>query len=767
MAGSVFGDTTFEGSLSPLTPIVRPVEDNSAIVQAEGDALAADQMSKGFNEISRGIEASAPFFKAHFSAEAEDKKSGVLSSFQSDMLLIADAVDQGSLSVPAARMRMRSLNAQYTANNPTLLEDINNLQAKITTTAGLGDIVTTGNEEAQIAKKLSDEAALGGWGNDEQAVENMQNAKRSVENLASFKREIEYKQAMRQEITEADKFKATQTLQSFMTASFPWVEAQVSDAETLLAEGGDPGLVIEQLKTNINTEMAKIGFLKSVGGEQDVSYMLSGVEKMVVAFEDRALGKATAADTDARIKKIKAQNELVLRSDPELGPLISASELIGNTDPTLTYRIAAASANLFGKNARAAFGEDGAPITGAKPADIVGQEKDINGYLAPLKNAIENSVNNPTPELNQEVSTHITNLLRGVKAYSASTEDARDFRQVIEFFASPAVGKFAENNQAIIPAGVKTEAVQIIQAQYENVLLPLIRQTYEDATVKFLKDNPGADVGQIEAAGSMFGNASTDQAGTSKVIEPYWNGTGVEFRAVSGYENNAAVQASVKSLNTGNDSVANPLNTLIRAKAHMNGSTDYQKVYEETIMERLWGSGEEDGGATGASIDIDTLAGGNDEMSFPTEAEASTDRDAYYAAIKGQESGGDPNAKNQTSSATGLYQFIKGTWNQVINSPEGQAAGLTSDGRTDPAQQEKAIRIFTEWNASTLLNNGLKPTNGNLYAMHFLGDATNVLKADDSVLLDDILPAKTINANKFLKGKDVAWFRKWVNKVAT
>jgi len=37
---------------------------------------------------------------------------------------------------------------------------------------------------------------------------------------------------------------------------------------------------------------------------------------------------------------------------------------------------------------------------------------------------------------------------------------------------------------------------------------------------------------------------------------------------------------------------------------------------------------------------------------------------ALAKAIAGEESGFDPNAKSKTSSATGLFQFIKGTWAQ-------------------------------------------------------------------------------------------------------
>ncbi|WP_165820062.1 transglycosylase SLT domain-containing protein [Microvirga sp. KLBC 81] len=102
-------------------------------------------------------------------------------------------------------------------------------------------------------------------------------------------------------------------------------------------------------------------------------------------------------------------------------------------------------------------------------------------------------------------------------------------------------------------------------------------------------------------------------------------------------------------------------------------------------------------------------------------ATGTTDREAYYRAIGAAESSGDPNARNPNSSATGLFQFTKGTWDQLREDhPE---LGLTADGRTDPEQQRRAIRIFTDENEARLRSIGAEPTAQNLYTAHFLGGA--------------------------------------------
>lgn len=111
--------------------------------------------------------------------------------------------------------------------------------------------------------------------------------------------------------------------------------------------------------------------------------------------------------------------------------------------------------------------------------------------------------------------------------------------------------------------------------------------------------------------------------------------------------------------------------------------------------------------------------------------ELGSDSVGYYAKLKQQENNtGDPNAKNPLSSASGNYQFTDGTWAQVANTPEGNAAGLTIAGKNDPTQQEAGIRILTKQNATALTSAGFEPNEKNLYLAHFMGagGATDFLK---------------------------------------
>jgi hypothetical protein len=102
--------------------------------------------------------------------------------------------------------------------------------------------------------------------------------------------------------------------------------------------------------------------------------------------------------------------------------------------------------------------------------------------------------------------------------------------------------------------------------------------------------------------------------------------------------------------------------------------------------------------------------------------------DAVVERIIDVESGGDPNAKNKRSSATGLGQFLDETWLDMIRAhrpdlAKGRSQDEILELRRDAKVAREITARFTERNAGMLRKRGLPVTPGTLYLAHFAGGA--------------------------------------------
>lgn len=137
----------------------------------------------------------------------------------------------------------------------------------------------------------------------------------------------------------------------------------------------------------------------------------------------------------------------------------------------------------------------------------------------------------------------------------------------------------------------------------------------------------------------------------------------------------------------------------------------------------------------------------------------------YLLAQAKLESGLDPSAKAETSSATGLYQFTQGTWLATLDRHGaehglGWAASAIAGGRiTDPAMAGAIMDLRRDPAASALMAGelardhagllagvlGRAPDDAELYLAHFLGggDATRfleTLQSDPQMTASALLP---------------------------
>lgn len=165
--------------------------------------------------------------------------------------------------------------------------------------------------------------------------------------------------------------------------------------------------------------------------------------------------------------------------------------------------------------------------------------------------------------------------------------------------------------------------------------------------------------------------------------------------------------------------------------------------------------------------------------SLVTEALAVTAPGAttFAAAVMQVESGGDHDAVNPLSSATGAGQFIDSTW-LALAEGEAWTAGKSEAEilamRNDPQIAAQMVEKYGQQNAARLRAAEVPVDNGSLYLAHFLGPngAIEVLKADPNTPVDALLPDAVIDANApVLEGRTagdvIAWAKGKMGGTAT
>lgn len=141
--------------------------------------------------------------------------------------------------------------------------------------------------------------------------------------------------------------------------------------------------------------------------------------------------------------------------------------------------------------------------------------------------------------------------------------------------------------------------------------------------------------------------------------------------------------------------------------------------------------------------------------------------DDYWPMLSRIESGDRPYVKAPTSSASGLYQFIRSTWlgegGEWGPDPSKAFGGL----RPSPEEQLARAKTFTAKNAAYLRQRGIPINKASLYAAHFFGPVTaaKVIEADVDARADWLAGPAATNANpSILRGKTVGQFLSWLHR---
>lgn len=153
----------------------------------------------------------------------------------------------------------------------------------------------------------------------------------------------------------------------------------------------------------------------------------------------------------------------------------------------------------------------------------------------------------------------------------------------------------------------------------------------------------------------------------------------------------------------------------------------------------------------------------------PSEPGAAGNMDNLMKKIINVESGGKANAQAKTSSAFGLGQFTKGTFESLAKRKDSAVFGKSwEDYKTDPNLQIAALQDLIKINQDQLQKNKIQVTDSATYLAHFLGaaGATKVLKATNETDIKSLVDENAYKANQkiFDQAKTVGGLKMWAAK---
>lgn len=158
------------------------------------------------------------------------------------------------------------------------------------------------------------------------------------------------------------------------------------------------------------------------------------------------------------------------------------------------------------------------------------------------------------------------------------------------------------------------------------------------------------------------------------------------------------------------------------------------------------------------AADFWRTGGGNNPTVVPNSVVPAGD---YTARMVAMESGGDPNARNPRSTATGQGQFIDGTWMEFARANPELFQGMNPQqilaARSNPDLSRRAIEWYRQSNAQNLAAQGLPANDGAAALAHRFGPqgAAALLRADPNAPIDGVVGPQVMRANPDLAGRTV------------
>lgn len=277
------------------------------------------------------------------------------------------------------------------------------------------------------------------------------------------------------------------------------------------------------------------------------------------------------ADVEAlenQLKVMKTKAQILALQDPNVLAGVTVSNLFGN-NPSLDLTVSKYAVGTLTKLAQILPGDNVsyAPQLVGNPEAEKDSLKLLKGYAAKLndpkianKEGFKREAGNATNQILKQTGAFLDN--------GASPEKLRD---LADFFASPEYANLVTSG--VIDKQAAQAAAKTFQLKYEPAIINGVQQK--------LKASVGnQSVTTFDSQGRPVDSQPVDNAKTAKdVVDIKFTGAGIVFEPKAGVGADARKQQqdTVRDLQTAQKGI----NQLIHIGAHMAGTTDYGKYWED------------------------------------------------------------------------------------------------------------------------------------------------------------------------------------------
>lgn len=530
------------------------------------------------NGVSDVISNTLSIFAKGMGLETKDKgkdaQNTVVNSYSSRLASVNSALESGQISPTEASARQRTLHSQYLASYGQYADDFEKVRSTFSKGTSLG--VAEDQEKAAIASwnKARDAAIGDGF----PITGNMD--KRTQETLVSLHQ---------QQVRTNAELKALYASNEEKRASGRY-DREIVDRETrdkelsLVTNAADNALT-----TSETLLQSMVNRMKAGGNSQELALewasWMSRVDGQIQAAAGTnpqlASGYRTVfdslrtqgnkmfepgADTNAlenEFKKVMLQTKLQLVTDPQFRTVVASSQLLGSN-----AELALKATPIVSQAISKVIGAD---PSGRAP-NVIGDpqlEKPVMQFLKSSLDQYSAGKFKDGEKAKTELSTGIrTTLRQAAEAINREGFKASDLKAAADLIASPSYGKFVAENP--IDPATNALADQVFSQFYEkNVVQGVNQKLNETFNFSTIVKVPGGDTVTQQTRSLDISNVNVQFTGTSVVF-------GLKALPADPADRSFAMRKMEET-----KPYQDALGRMVRIRAHMAGSTNYEKYWED------------------------------------------------------------------------------------------------------------------------------------------------------------------------------------------